>query len=320
MDVVRACLQAGQSSGIAFTGSPGLGLEKETGLSLLAPLLNRQILLPLLWKTGFSSHGIVSERTVTKLVFLKLKPHERAVFEDGQGRGPTCGSRFGADIITRSIQWAKLGGSVVNLLAMDGSVHKKQEIRSSLGTWWLDAHESLTSILHVESTSATASQIQEMNSGIRGDSSSVVRLSSAREAISTLSCMVSSWSSVYNGAVWQLLYCPFTPFFVIFGNIIYSDGAQTSAIAQDLNLLPATVDYFAHTASVFLQLAQGHVPHHALTETIEKQAKAFQSQPEEHMGRRDQGPKFPVDLHLGEFNVAKYFERLPTEMSPMVYI
>lgn len=77
--------------------------------------------------------------------------------------------------------------------------------------------------------------------------------------------MVSSWSSVYNGAVWyvhissrplfwyrlliklirQLLYCPFTPFFVIFGNIIYSDGAQTSAIAQDLNLLPATVDYFA---------------------------------------------------------------------------
>lgn len=141
MDVVRACLQAGQSSGIAFTGSPGLGLEKETGLSLLAPLLNRQILLPLLWKTGFSSHGIVSERTVTKLVFLKFKPHERAVFEDGQGRGPTCGSRFGAEIITRSIQWAKLGGSVVNLLAMDGSVHKKQEIRSSLGTWWLDAHE-----------------------------------------------------------------------------------------------------------------------------------------------------------------------------------
>ncbi|OQD98335.1 hypothetical protein PENSOL_c009G03385 [Penicillium solitum] len=39
-------------------------------LSPLAPLLNRQILLPLLWKTGFSSHGIVSEPTVTKPVFL----------------------------------------------------------------------------------------------------------------------------------------------------------------------------------------------------------------------------------------------------------
>lgn len=87
-----------------------------------------------------------------------------------------------------------------------------------------------------------------------------------------------------------------------------------------MRLLATICSRLQHTASVFLQLAQGHVPHHALTETIEKQAKAFQSQPEEHMGRRDQGPKFPVDLHLGEFNVAKYFERLPTEMSPMVYV
>lgn len=64
---------------------------------------------------------------------LKFNPQERAWFGDGQGT--TCGSRFCAEIITRSIQWAKLGGSVVDLLAMDGSVHKKQEIRSSLGTW-----------------------------------------------------------------------------------------------------------------------------------------------------------------------------------------
>ncbi|KAJ5847461.1 Transcription factor [Penicillium solitum] len=277
MDVVRACLQAGQSSGIAFTGSPGLGLEKET-------------------------------------VFLKFKPHERAVFEDGQGRGPTCGSRFGAEIITRSIQWAKLGGSVVNLLAMDGSVHKKQEIRSSLGTWWLDAHEHLACRKYLSNSQPNPRN--EFGNQYNEVSVSTFSLILLLKGV----ILRPFWSSVYNGAVWQLLYCPFTPFFVIFGNIIYSDGAQTSAIAQDLNLLPATVDYFAHTASVFLQLAQGHVPHHALTETIEKQAKAFQSQPEEHMGRRDQGPKFPVDLHLGEFNVAKYFERLPTEMSPMVYI
>lgn len=127
----------------------------------------------------------------------------------------------------------------MDLLAMDGSVHEKQGIRSSLGTWWLGTHEicytfshglkaglfntwcqSLTSILHVESASATASQIREMNSGIStmrfqylhslvlllngGDSSSVIRLSSAREAISTMSCVVSNWSSACNGVVWYV--------------------------------------------------------------------------------------------------------------------
>lgn len=96
-----------------------------------------------------------------------------------------------------------------------------------------------------------------------GDSSSVICLSSAREAISTLSYMVSNWSSVYNGVVWyvhisprplfwyrlliklirQPLYCLFTPFSVVFGSIIHSDGARASAIAQDLNFLSATVDY-----------------------------------------------------------------------------
>ena len=68
--------------------------------------------------------------------------------------------------------------------------------------------------------------------------------------------------------------------------------------------------------SSFLKLAQGHASHHVLTATVEKPDKASQSQPEEHMGSRDQGPGCPVDLHLGEFNVAKYLEWLPTEMSP----
>ncbi|OQE37661.1 hypothetical protein PENCOP_c009G02782 [Penicillium coprophilum] len=278
---------------------------------------------------------------------LRFNPHERAGF--GNGHVPTSGSRFGAEIITRSIQWAKLGGSVAELLAMDGSVHRKQEVRSSLETWWLDTHESLTSILHVESASATASQIREMNLGIStmrfqylhslilllggDDSSPVSRLSSAREAISTLSTMVSNWSSVYNGVVWQLLYCPFTPFFVVFGNIIHSDGTQASTITQDLNLLSATVEYFAamrsqmrllatvcsrlqHTASVFLQLAQVHVSRHALTGTIGKPDEPFQSQPEEHIDGHDHDPGELTDLDLGESNIANYLKWLPTEMSP----
>ncbi|KAJ5827562.1 Transcription factor [Penicillium robsamsonii] len=276
---------------------------------------------------------------------LKFIPHERAGFGDGQGS--SYGSRFGAEIITRSIQWAKLGGSVVDLLTTDGSVYRKQDIRSSLEDWYLNTNQSLTTIMHVESASANASQIREMTLGIStmkfqylhslvlllggDDSSSVLRLSCAREAISTLSSMVSNWSSVYNGVVWQLLYCPFTPFFVIFGNIIRSESAQVPTIEQDLNFLSATVNYFAamrsqmrllatvcsrlqHTASVFLQIAQMHVSRCALTQASEKPATSFQPPPSLSIDGCGQLPNDLMDVNYGELNVANYLEWLPADM------
>ncbi|OQE06566.1 hypothetical protein PENVUL_c017G03689 [Penicillium vulpinum] len=276
---------------------------------------------------------------------LKFKPHERAWFGDGQASAH--GTRFGAEIVTRCIQWAKLGGSIADLLAMDGPVNQKQEIRSSLEAWYLDTTQSLTTILDVESASATSIQIREMTLGIStvkfqylhslilllkgDDSSSILRLSSAREAISTLSSMVSNWSSVYNGLVWQLLYCPFTPFFVIFGNIIHSDNARTPMIEQDLDLLSATVDYFAemrsqmrllatvcsrlqHTASAFLRLAQVHVSRHALTQSVETPARPAQPPPIQSSHSHDHHPEDSMDLDLGQFNVASYLEWLPADM------
>ena len=129
---------------------------------------------------------------------------------------------------------------------------------------------------------------------LRDDSNqSALRIASAREALSILPDMVSNWGSVYNGVVWyasdimfvvaltliascarQLLYLPFGPFFVMFGHILSDPAAWT--VEQDLQLLRTTVAYFesmcsqlsllstlssrlAHTASVFLQLAQHHV-------------------------------------------------------------
>ncbi|KAJ5494629.1 Transcription factor, partial [Penicillium fimorum] len=276
---------------------------------------------------------------------LKFVPHERPGF--GGGQVSSYGSRFGAEIITRSIQWAKLGGSVVDVLAVDGLVHRKQDILSRLEDWYLSTNQSLSTILHVESASANASQIREMTLGIStmkfqylhslvlllggDDSSAILRLSSAREAISTLSSMVSNWSSVYNGVVWQLLYCPFAPFFVIFGNIIHSENAQIPTIEQDLNLLSATVNYFSemrsqmhllatvcsrlqHTASVFLQLAQLHVSRCALTQASEKSAKSFQPPPVQPIDSCGQRPEDLMDVDVRELNIASYLEWLPTDM------
>jgi hypothetical protein len=70
---------------------------------------------------------------------LKFSPHERVGFGDGQVS--SYGSRFGAEVFTRSIQWAKLAGSVVDLLAMDASVPRKQEIQSNLEAWYLDTNQ-----------------------------------------------------------------------------------------------------------------------------------------------------------------------------------
>lgn len=45
-------------------------------------------------------------------------------------------------------------------------------------------------------------------------------LESSRAALSLLDGLVSDANEVYNGVIWALLYCPFTPFFVLFGDVL----------------------------------------------------------------------------------------------------
>ncbi|OGE47794.1 hypothetical protein PENARI_c037G00954 [Penicillium arizonense] len=127
------------------------------------------------------------------------------------------GSRFGAEVLIRSIQWAKLAGVLSDLLSTDDSTNARVAIRSELEKWHLETEQALTEILRLENVSANVSQIRVMYLGIssikfqylhsltcllKGDeSSSALLLFSAHEAISTLSSRVSNWSSVYNGVV-----------------------------------------------------------------------------------------------------------------------
>jgi hypothetical protein len=117
---------------------------------------------------------------------------------------------------------------------------------------------------------------------------------------------------------------------VIFGNIVHNNSAHASTIEQDLNLLSATVDYFAamklqmrllatlcsrlqHTASAFLQLAQVHVSRCASTQAIEKPAESFQP-PVPSIDSHCQHPADVMDVDLGELDVANYLEWLPADM------
>lgn len=76
----------------------------------------------------------------------------------------------------------------------------------------------MAEILEFERASSTADQVREMALGINSmkfqylhvlilllkgeEFSSSLRLSSAREALSLLTSMVSNWNSVYNGVIW----------------------------------------------------------------------------------------------------------------------
>lgn len=66
-------------------------------------------------------------------------------------------------------------------------------------------------------------------------------IQAARDATVTLKRLASTPAQVYNGIVWQLIYYPFTPFFVIFSNIIDAPLAITAA--SDVALLSATSSY-----------------------------------------------------------------------------
>lgn len=79
------------------------------------------------------------------------------------------------------------------------------------------------------------------------DESRETCLNAARNAIDSLKRLVSTSSQVYNGIVWELLYYPFTPFFVLFSNIIRAPSAASTT--GDIKLLYATQSYLSEMNS-----------------------------------------------------------------------
>jgi hypothetical protein len=57
---------------------------------------------------------------------------------------------------------------------------------------------------------------------------------SAKEMLHLLRYLVSDSEEVYNGIVWQLVCCPFTPFLTLFGEILANKGPKHDADRQAL--------------------------------------------------------------------------------------
>jgi hypothetical protein len=60
---------------------------------------------------------------------------------------------------------------------------------------------------------------------------------SAKEMLYLLPDLVSDSEEVYNGIVWQLVCCPFTPFLALFGEILANKGPKKEADWQALSAM-----------------------------------------------------------------------------------
>ncbi|KAI5459047.1 hypothetical protein BGZ63DRAFT_490965 [Mariannaea sp. PMI_226] len=152
-----------------------------------------------------------------------------------------------------------------------GSMAEAQSYRKDLEIWFDQTIAELELRMKCELDHSDAS-IKEMELGIRTfkfqffhlmilllrdlDSHEDAACSMSRIALSMLSGLVSDSSGVYNGVVWQLLYYPFTPFFVLFRRILTS--AKPSQDKEDLHHMQKMLAYYldiSHTIGPLRQLA-----------------------------------------------------------------
>ncbi|KAJ5769064.1 hypothetical protein N7520_003623, partial [Penicillium odoratum] len=280
-----------------------------------------------------------------EIFMRKFSPHDTEGL--GDQRPKSHNSDFGALMFKNTIELAKLTSEVLDVLGVANSDKSKDKTRSKLEDWFSKTNMTLTHALENARGSTETNQFHEMELGInsakfqylhlltlllKGDVSSNVRLSCAREAIALLPSLVSNWGSVYNGVVWQLLYYPFAPFLVVFENIVHRPS-HSQKHENDLRLLAITVNYFAdmrpqmrlladlcsklqHTAAVFLQLAQSHVRHCYSTKPTQN-AVLLSQQPKSSRADEQATQTWNdlIDIALDDQELINYLSCLPVDMN-----
>ncbi|PWY88274.1 hypothetical protein BO70DRAFT_419955 [Aspergillus heteromorphus CBS 117.55] len=280
---------------------------------------------------------------------LLFRPHDIA--EPSKAPTVSHASHFGSQFLQRSFDLAKLMGAALEALATGAASPTKNRIGSKLDTWYLEANRGLSRTVDLVSASSKNTHVYEMRLGIDSlrfqylhlrilllkgsEPDSEQCLEFAREAIGILPSMVSNWSSVYNGVMWQLLYFPFTPFFVIFEHIIHHRG-PLPALQRDLGLLAITMNYFAdmqsqvcllatvcsrlqHAAAAFLRLARVHV-FQAETSNVANPSRLsitpqIDSETTDAAHCCTQTDNSPDPVNIGELDLATYLEWLPSDIN-----
>ncbi|KAH7309770.1 hypothetical protein B0I35DRAFT_440592 [Stachybotrys elegans] len=167
-------------------------------------------------------------------------------------------STFGARFFIQTVELAKITGRVLAFLSAPDSETQRQAVLAELDAWDVYTGEVLLDAYQTEVAYAPQEQLDEMMLGIKAMKFQHLHMTvlilkkfafndgrlvaAARNALGLLRHLISTSEQVYNGVVWQLLYYPFTSFFVLFKHIVTS--SQPSRIQEDLDLLAAVVSYF----------------------------------------------------------------------------
>ncbi|EXM07504.1 hypothetical protein FOIG_02510 [Fusarium odoratissimum NRRL 54006] len=252
------------------------------------------------------------------------------------------------------------------LFAMIGTVvdsrhipEPEEGLRERLGEWYTRTNKQiLEDTLQNERAFSGPNELREMVLGISTikfeylhvlmvllkshPPSASLRLEAAREAISLLPSMVSNWTSVYNSMIWHLLYFPFTPYFIIFENLVQRNALLRKVmIQQDLELLSTTVSYYSsmtrqmqmlaplcarlkNIATVFLHLAKLH------TDCSDPLYSTQPPAPEPLQSRSSQNQKTSISANststgslqteLGgecDVDLEQYLQWLPSDVIPL---
>ncbi|KAF2673406.1 hypothetical protein BT63DRAFT_451449 [Microthyrium microscopicum] len=201
-----------------------------------------------------------------------------------EGRGHAQARSFGATHFLQSILLSILSGKILHFLNLKGSVNQasyeseKDALQGELEQWYQTTMPKLRAARDSEiSTEMDESQLKEMTIGLNSltfqfyhlkvlltrqeEMNPDTCLDAARNALHILPLLVSTSEQVYNGIIWQLLYYPFNPFFVLFGNIIHAPLSEH--IRQDVQLLRSTVSYYNEMSTTDFSLAKklGDVAH-----------------------------------------------------------
>ncbi|KAH7209904.1 hypothetical protein DER44DRAFT_864524 [Fusarium oxysporum] len=263
-------------------------------------------------------------------------------------------SLFGGRMFLARIELAKMIGMVVDSRHIP---EPEEGLRERLGEWYTRTNKILEDTLQNERAFSGPNELREMVLGISTikfeylhvlmvllkshPPSASLRLEAARQAISLLPSMVSNWTSVYNSMIWHLLYFPFTPYFIIFENLVQRNALlRKVTIQQDLELLSTTVSYYAsmthqmqmlaplcarleNIATVFLHLAKLH------TDCSDPLYSTQPPAPEPLQSRSSQSQKTSVSANststgslqtdLGgecDVNLEQYLQWLPPDVIP----
>lgn len=189
---------------------------------------------------------------------LACQPHLRPTTETGpHGKVP---STFGAHFFFQVMTLSRHLADIWHVLHEEGDPLISQKADDELEAWYRNAHQILSAAAMTEKPFLDADACRSVDLGLYmldfnhsylaillcRHSNQTERM--RRYCISMLNLLphlVSDSEEVFNGIVWQILCCPFTPFLALFGEILshsknvdQQPPLDTRAVLDALNQLP----------------------------------------------------------------------------------